>query len=404
MKTGIKTKLTIAGAFAILLAGCTEPKDAEGWNRTQKSQFMQILATDKYASICNKEALYAKVKESKNSRLMSKLLVAYTENLANSCIEKETLGEYGAYWQKVSRLDIERRVKAGQSIEQILKPYIPEYAQFQLLLEKYRLLQKESEVSEEIVRKVRLNIERIKIMKSGLGKTYVLVNIPEFKVRIIENDKTSVVMRVITGQKKKQTPVFSEKLQYIVLNPTWNVPDSIARNEVIPKLLKDRRYLKKHRLVMRKDYNLDSPALSPRAVNLSAYKGGEGAVPFKFIEVPSDKNALGRVKFIFPNHHSVYMHDTPTKYLFKRKVRAYSHGCIRLQDPKGMLKYLTEHYTAYRYEEVKEKYDSYKTHYLKITKPLPVHTAYLTAYVNESGTLELFPDIYGLDATQKLNF
>jgi len=404
MKIGMKTKVLLAVVSAAILGGCVGPRDAEGWSSSQKSQFMKILASDKYASICEQRPLYAKVKQSNNSRQMTKLLVAYTDNLANSCIEKSTLEDFGVYWQKVSTSDIQRKLRAGQSIEKILKPYVPEYEQFNLLLAKYRALQRTPGTSPETLRKVRLNIERVKLMKTGLGKTYVLVNIPEFRVRIIENHKTSVAMGVITGKRKNQTPIFSEKLQYIVLNPTWNVPDSIARNEVIPKLMKDPGYLKKHRLVMRKDYSLDSPALSPSQVNLAAYKGGKGPVPFKFIEVPSDKNALGRVKFIFPNHHSVYMHDTPTKHLFKRKVRAYSHGCIRLQDPKLMLKYLTEHYTNYSFKEAMEKYNSYKTQYMKIVKSLPVHTAYLTAYVDESGTLKLFPDIYGFDAKQKLTF
>ncbi len=404
MKIGVKTKILLAVALAALLGGCVGPRDAEGWSSSQKNQFMKILASDKYASICNERPLYEKVKQSQNSRLMTQLLADYTYNLANSCIDKNTLGDFGAYWQKVSASDIQRKLRAGQSIEQILKPYVPEYVQFKLLLAKYRALQQTPGTSPETLRKVRLNIERIKLMKPNLGKTYALVNIPEFRVRIIENDKTSIGMGIIVGKVDHQTPLFSEKLQYIVLNPTWNVPDSIARNEVIPKLLRDPGYLKKHRLVMRRDYNLDSPALSPASVNLRAYKGGEGPVPFKFIEVPSDKNALGRVKFIFPNHHSVYMHDTPTKYLFKRKVRAYSHGCVRLQDPKLMLKYLTEHYTNYTFAQAMEKYNSYKTHYMKIIKSLPVHTAYLTAYVNEDGVLKLFPDIYGFDAKQKLNF
>ena len=404
MKIGLKTKIVLAAVFAVILAGCVGPRDAEGWSSTQKSQFMKILASDKYVSLCNQKPLYEKVRQSQNSRLMTKLLVNYTDNLANSCIDRSTLGDYGVYWQKVSTSDIQRKLMAGQSIEKILKPYVPEYQQFKLLSDKYKALQKTPGASPQALHKVRMSIERIKLMKPGLGKTYALVNIPEFKVRIIENDKTSVSMKVITGKKKNQTPIFSENLQYIVLNPTWNVPDSIARNEVIPKLLKDPGYLKKHRLVMRRDYNLKSPALSPSSVNLRAYKGGKGDVPFKFIEVPSDKNALGRVKFIFPNHHSVYMHDTPTKSLFNRKVRAYSHGCIRLQDPKRMLKYLTEHYTNYSFEEAMEKYNSYKTHYMKIVKRLPVHTAYLTAYVEEDGTLKLFPDIYGFDTIQKLNF
>jgi len=326
---------------------------------------------------------------------MSKLLIAYTENLANGCI----VNTIGGYKQAVSSSDIKKQIKAGQSIENILKPYVPEYKQFNELIAKYRQL--EDPVSK---RKVRMNIERVKTLKPGLGKTYALVNIPEYIIRIIENDKESVNMRVVVGKRKNPTPIFSADLKYITLNPTWNVPDSIARNEIIPKTLRNPGYLKSHRLVMRKDYNLDSPALSFNSVNARAYVGGKGPVPFKFIEVPSSRNALGRVKFIFPNHHSVYMHDTPAKSLFKRKTRAFSHGCVRLHKPKDMLAFISKNYTAHSAADVQAKYNSKKTHYLKITKRLPVHTAYLTTYVDENGKLLSFGDPYGYDKSQQLNF
>jgi murein L,D-transpeptidase YcbB/YkuD len=335
---------------------------------------------------------------------MSRLLVAYTENLANGCIDKRTLGEYGVYRQKVSESDIKRKLKAGETIEQILKPYIPDFRQFNALVGQYHLLKKDNNASAKLLHTLRLNIERVKLMKPGLGNTYALVNIPEYVIRIVEKDKIALTMKVIVGTRKNQTPIFSENLQYIVLNPTWNVPDSIARNEIIPKTLKNPGYLKSHRLVMRRDYDLTSPALSFNSVNARAYVGGEGPVPFKFIEVPSNRNALGRVKFIFPNRHSVYMHDTPTKYLFKRKVRSYSHGCVRLENPQHMLKHIATNYTAHEYKEVQVKYNSKKTHYLKINKLLPVHTAYLTAYVDDKGKLSLFNDIYSLDKSQRLNF
>jgi murein L,D-transpeptidase YcbB/YkuD len=328
---------------------------------------------------------------------MTKLLVEYTDNLANGCLVNAK--GFNAYRQKVSASDIQMKLRAGQSIEKILKPYVPEYKQFNALIARYHATN-----DPKLKHKIRLNIERVKLMKPGLGKTYALVNIPEFKVRIIENDKTSVEMKVITGKRGHETPIFSENLKYITLNPTWNVPDSIARNEIIPKTLRNPGYLKSHRLVVRKDYDLNSPAQSFNPSLARNYVGGKGPVPFKFIEVPSNRNALGRVKFIFPNHHSVYMHDTPTKSLFKRKTRAFSHGCVRLEKPKYMLEYISKNYTAHDYEDVKAKYNSYKTHYLKVNRRLPVHTAYLTTYVDESGKLLSFPDIYGYDRSQRLNF
>ncbi|WP_415406160.1 L,D-transpeptidase family protein [Sulfurovum sp. CS9] len=409
----MRIKILLAIAFAVLLSGCVGTPDSEGWRSSQKNEFLKILKTDKYMSICNQQALYQKVKESKNSQLMSKLLVAYTENLANGCIinasQKEMIvgkkvTTYGAYPQKVSDSDIKMKLKAGQSIEQILKPYVPEYDQFSCLTRSYNILKKDSNTSESTLRKIRLNIERVKLMKPGLGKNYALINIPEFVVRIIEDKKTAVAMGVVVGKRRMKTPVFSEDLQYITLNPQWSVPDSIARNEVIPDLLKDPNYLKKHRMVMRSSYDLNSKKLTPDSVDLKAYVGGKGPVPFKFIEVPSVRNGLGRVKFIFPNHHSVYMHDTQSKHLFKRKVRTYSHGCVRLEKPNVMLDHISKHYTSTSAEDIKKKYDSLKTHYVKITKRLPVHTAYLTTYTDQCSNLLIFPDIYGFDKSQKLNF
>ena len=391
----MKIRIVLALLFAFILSGCVGTPDSEGWRSAQKSEFLKILKTDKYMSICDQEALYAKVKQSRNSQLMSKLLIEYTENLANGCIVNST----GGYKQTVSSSDIRMQIKAGQTIEKILHPYVPEYKQFNELIAKYKLV--EDPASK---RKLRMNIERVKMLKPGLGKTYALVNIPEYIIRVIEKDKESVNMRVVVGTNKNRTPIFSADLQYITLNPTWNVPDSIARNEIIPKTLRNPGYLKSHRLVIRKDYNLDSPALSFNSVNPRAYVGGKGYVPFKFIETPSNRNALGRVKFIFPNHHSVYMHDTPAKSLFKRKTRAFSHGCVRLHKPKDMLEFISKNYTAHDYADVTAKYNSKKTHYLKITKRLPVHTAYLTMYVDESGKLLSFSDVYGYDKSQQLNF
>jgi len=325
----MKIRIVLALLFAFILSGCVGTPDSEGWRSSQKSEFLKILETDKYLSICDQQALYAKVKQSRNSQLMSKLLIAYTKNLANGCIVNNT----GGYKQTVSSSDIRMQIKAGQSIKKILKPYVPEYKQFNELIAKYKLV--EDPASK---RKIRMNIERVKMLKPGLGKTYALVNIPEYIIRVIEKDKESVNMRVVVGTKKNPTPIFSADLQYITLNPTWNVPDSIARNEIIPKTLRNPGYLKSHRLVIRKDYNLDSPAQSFNPSLARNYVGGKGPVPFKFIEIPSDKNALGRVKFIFPNHHSVYMHDTPAKSLF-----------------------------THDHADVTAKYDSRKTHYLKIT-------------------------------------
>ncbi|RLA64512.1 MAG: L,D-transpeptidase [Epsilonproteobacteria bacterium] len=412
-----KLHIALTIVFAIILGGCVGTPDAQGWRYSQKNEFLDILKVDKYASICKQKKQYESVKESRNSKLMTQLLIAYANNLANGCIDLDTFNasqekrvkrkiatHYSTYLQEVHSSDIIRKLKAGQSIEQILKPYIPEYAQFFELEKRYTLLKKDNNTSKKVLHKIRLNMERIKLMKPGLGQNYALVNIPEFVLRVIEEDNTTISMAVVVGKRHMQTPIFSADLQYITLNPQWSVPDSIARNEVIPDMLKDPEYLKKHNMVIRRSYDLSSEAISADTVDWAPYVGGKGDVPYKFIEIPSRGNGLGRVKFIFPNDHSVYMHDTQSKNLFKRKVRTYSHGCVRLANPKAMLSHVSENYTAKNQDEIKTYYDSLKTHHVGLKKRLPVHTAYLTMYVNERGQLLSFRDIYGFDKFQKLNF
>lgn len=405
----------------MVLSGCgVDAPDTEGWKTSQKEEFLEILKTDKYASICNQQALYESVKESQNSKLMSKLLVAYAQNLANGCIDLESFNQsqekrvenkiatyYEVYLQDVKASDVMRKLRAGQSIETILEPYVPEYTQFFDLKKRYKLLEGEQNSSKRTLRKIRLNLERLKLMKPGLGSNYALVNVPEYVVRVIENNQTAMAMAVVVGQRKMQTPIFSANLQYVTLNPQWGVPDSIAKNEVIPKLLKDPNYLVNHNMVIRKSYDLNTPEVSQDSVDWETYLAEEKEskdMTYKFIEVPSKKNGLGRVKFIFPNQHSVYMHDTQSKHLFKRKVRTYSHGCVRLEKPKKMLAHISKNYTSKSDEEVKEKYDSLKTHHMALNKKLPVHTAYLTTYVDECGELLVLNDVYGFDQSQKLNF
>jgi hypothetical protein len=418
----MKIKIIYGVLSVFILSGCAMvgTPDEEGWRSSQKAAFLKILASDNYFSICDQQPLYQKVKESEDSRLMSRLMVAYTKNLANGCIDLGAFSRsqksrqdqnisttYETYLQEVRAQDILAKVRAGISIEDILEPYVPPYKAFSDLGQSYTTLKEHGNVSGKTLSKIRLNIERVKLMKPDLGEKYVLVNIPEYKVRIIENQQTKLSMRVIVGQRRLQTPIFSAPLQFIAINPQWRVPDSIARNEVIPGLLKDPEYLAKEHLMVRKSYDMDSEEVNASSVDWATYLEEEKNNPdmtYKFIEAPSQRNVLGRVKFLFPNTYHVYMHDTQTKKLFERSVRAFSHGCIRLQKPIDMLGYLSKNYTNRSEKEIKEIYDSMQTKYIPFSEKLPVHTAYLTAYLDEAGDLLLFDDVYGFDRSQKLTF
>jgi len=411
MKFGLRWGLL--AVTSLILSGCVSTPDKSGWGYGQKDEFIEILKDDRYLSICQDEALANEVISTQNSSQMTQMLYKYADNLANGCIDIVSFKQaqsarkndkfkthFEVYKQEVSKQDIQNKLQAGWSISQILNPYIPKYREWDRLTSAYRSLKAEGNTT--IFYKLRLNIERVKLLKPNVGSNYALINIPEFKVRIIEDGQTSIAMKVVVGKHHMQTPVFGEDLQYIVLNPQWNVPDSIARNEIIPKALRNPNYLRAHRMEIHRDFNLNSPKLSLSDFNASAYVGGKGYVPFKFIEVPSKKNGLGRVKFLFPNHYSVYMHDTQSKYLFNRKVRMYSHGCIRLQKPNEMLKYIITHYTDTPWEKAVQMYDSLKTHYIHLTKRLPVHTAYFTIYIDDDGVIQEFKDIYDFDKLQHL--
>jgi len=415
----MKKRIAAVLAMAMLLGGCSGlfGPDKEGWRSSQKEAFMKILEEDRYMSLCDKRPLYEKVKKSRDSRLMSKLLVAYAQNLANGCIdykafeasqrakkEQEIETDYEIYREKVDRKEILRKLKAGLPIEQILEPYVPKNPQFEKLIQRYRSLQHDANSSKKVLRKIRLNIERAKIMKPDLGKDYALINVPEFKVRIVENGKTAMKFNVIVGKRNMQTPIFSERMRYVEINPQWNVPDSIMRKSYIPKIMRNPGWVAAKGMELHKDsYDLRSPKVDPASVDWSKYpKDEKGYIPYKLVQIPSKKNGLGRVKFIFPNRHAVYMHDTQAKSLFKRKVRCYSHGCIRLGKPVALLKHVTTHYTDKDMQTVQKWYDSLKTEHLILKKPLMVHTAYFTAYVDENGKLQLFDDIYGFDKSQKL--
>jgi len=418
----MKTKLLLGLTITLFMTGCSVIfwADEEGWRPSQKDEFLEILKDDKYMSICNQKSLYEKVKSTRDSKLMTKLLVGYTYNLANSCIDlqafkasqdakKEQKIEtyFATYQDDIEKKIIKNRLSSGQTIEEILHPYVPQSPQFQALIKKYRTLQSsKSKIKKSRLKKIRLNIERSKLMKQKLGNNYILINIPEFKVRTIEDGNTTLKFNVIVGKPNMQTPIFSEKLTYVEINPQWNVPDSIMRKSYISKIKANPDWIKAEGMELHKEsYDLHSPKVNPTSVDWSKYlKNDKEEIPYKLVQVPSRKNGLGRVKFIFPNSHAVYMHDTQSKSLFSKKNRCFSHGCIRLAKPKALLNHITTRYTTKDLETVRKWYNSLKTKHLILNKDLQVHTAYYTAYVDKSDTLHIFPDIYGFDKSQKLNF
>ncbi len=406
----------VAGFLLLWLSACTGPHlgDANGWSTDQRREFERILATDAYASRCQLTPLYQEYLRKRDTAILSKILVGYAENLANSCIdipaykkiEKERNlhkihTHFSFYTQRVSASTLLSDLRSGKSIEQILTPYLPADPEFVRLLTFYR----NGAVSGENAHKLFMSLQRAKVMSDKGWESYFLVNVPEFKVRFFEEGQLRFAFPVIVGRKNWQTPIFSATMKYVVLNPTWNVPDNIARAEEIPHLLRNRNYFKRKRMIVLRNYTIDSERVDPRSVHWRRYLRPEWKkreLPFKLIQLPGAGNALGRVKFMFPNPYSVYMHDTNRKSLFKHNYRAYSHGCIRLAKPMLMLEYLATHgYLNDDWPTIRKKLATMKLQTVGLRRPLPVHIAYYTAYADDSG-LHFFPDVYGFDKLMPL--
>jgi murein L,D-transpeptidase YcbB/YkuD len=209
------------------------------------------------------------------------------------------------------------------------------------------------------------NMERWRWMPRDLGTTRIEVNIPAFEAVVIENGEVMQRHRVIVGKTETPTPIFSNTMQYLIVNPYWTVPRSILRNE----LSSDPNHLR------RLGYQVTS-------------RNGQMMVR----QPPGERNALGRIKFMFPNDYAVYLHDTPKRTLFNETKRAFSHGCVRLDEPFRFAEtVLGEAWTEKRIKKLLGG----KERYVNLPKPLPVHIGYFTAFVDESGFLQTREDLYG---------
>lgn len=220
-----------------------------------------------------------------------------------------------------------------------------------------------------------VNMERWRWLPSDLGPDYVMVNIPEFRLRVVRDGRPRDEARVIVGKTESPTPIFSGLMEYAVVNPSWNVPPSILKNEFLPALARDPGY------AARRGYQV-------------SYNGKTVSVR----QPPGERNALGFIKFMFPNNHAVYLHDTPNRSLFSASQRALSHGCVRVDDPFRFAdSVLPSEWSSERLKKLIGKGE--RT--VRLSQKLPVHLAYFTAFLDDGGAYRTFPDLYGYDARMR---
>ncbi len=244
------------------------------------------------------------------------------------------------------------------------------------------------------LRQALISLERQRWLNYPLGKRHIFVNTADFMARLYDGDRVVWESRVVVGQRREewQTAEFSDEMTHIIVNPSWYVPPSIMTKEYLPKLRNNPAALAREGIELT---DATGRVIDPRAVDWSAYGGGEW--PFSMRQPPGPGNALGKLKFMFPNRFNIYMHDTPAKSLFARQVRAYSHGCVRVHKPMEFAHALLAPQMADPDGYIRRLLATGEETRVDLAEPVPVHIVYLTAWIDDEGEAHFRDDIYGRD-------
>lgn len=244
------------------------------------------------------------------------------------------------------------------------------------------------------VAQIAVNMDRLRWMPAINSDRYMLVNIPEYKLTVFEGSSPAFDMRVIVGSAATPTPVFNDQLNHIVFSPTWTVPVSIIRNEIIPNLRRDSTYYsEKNFVIYKQDVQIDPALENWKDPNINPYQ-------LRVVQNPGADNSLGSVKFMMPNNMSVYLHDTPSRRLFNKDYRALSHGCVRLGEPAKLAAYLLKDQQGWDSERISKAMSGSSPATILLKKRYPVYLIYQTAWVDADGMLQFREDIYGHDKAQ----
>jgi murein L,D-transpeptidase YcbB/YkuD len=241
------------------------------------------------------------------------------------------------------------------------------------------------------VRQIQLNMERWRWLPRELGDPHILVNIPQMRLDVREHGQVPLSMRVVVGKEDTPTPIFNQRMTYLVFAPYWNVPDDIAQQETLPSVLKDAGFLARAGMEV---IDASGTPVDPESVDL------EEPGRYRFRQRPGTSNSLGLVKFMFPNQFNVYLHDTPADSLFARASRSLSHGCVRLEAPAKLAEYVLREQSEWTAERIAQAMAGTDELIVKLKVPVPVYLGYWTARVGRDGSVEFRKDVYGIDRRQ----
>lgn len=246
------------------------------------------------------------------------------------------------------------------------------------------------------LQQIDLNLERWRWLPDSLGDSYILVNIAAFELQWVEDYSVRLTKRVIVGRPFRRTPVFSDRIRYLVFNPTWTVPSKLIVQDKLPEIIRDPAYLERLGFTVYRGWGADRQPVDAQTVDWRSLAASRN-VPYQLVQAPGPQNALGQVKFMFPNKFDVYLHDTPSRDLFARNERSFSSGCIRVHEPLDLAAALLEKQAGWNRERIDSVIASRQTTTVTLKEPIPVHLEYWTAWVGVDGRLAFRNDVYDRD-------
>lgn len=325
---------------------------------------------------------------------LTRAFLAYAADLAGwGTSPPETRTDWLEEPEKIDLADRLRHALGGERVGSALDTLAPTHRQYKALQEALARSRKEGDAS--AVERISMNLERWRWAPHDLGERYVLVNVPAYRMQVYEGEKPVLAMRVIVGKPDTPTPIFSDRMTYVVFSPYWNIPEQILREETLPRVERDPGYLARNQIevVTAKGDPVDTSGVD--------WKDKAATAGLRFRQTPGEANALGLVKFIFPNDFNIYLHDTPDDALFAAQKRALSHGCVRVEKPLELAEYVLADRTEWTQSQISSAMHAKVERSVTLKTPLPVHIGYWTAWIDDDGRVAFTDDPYGIDAKHR---
>ncbi len=249
--------------------------------------------------------------------------------------------------------------------------------------------------AEKRLEQIELNLERWRWVPDAFGARAVIVNIPAYSLEVRDGGKPVMAMRVVVGKQWTPTPMLTDRIEHVVINPYWNVPQSIASQELLAELQADPSALSRQNMKLFENAGENAVEVDPASVNWSQVSAED--FRYRIRQEPGDGNALGRIKFVLTNPYDIYLHDTPSDHLFERNQRNFSHGCVRVEKPLELASFLLRDQSQWDASSIESQIAAGEEKWVKLTEPMPAHLVYWTAWVDSDGVVSFRDDVYELD-------